>query len=222
MATQSPNHTKASAATLSPDATDFFIKKGRIAILLNGIQSMQKRDDISGKFARKCTQIGRALRIALEALMEEEKDLQELHKKKYPEGHADAGKVMPVFAIDERTGAPVFKKDAGGNDTTEREIVPGGFEYSDVVQYNKDRMDMLKEYVVINAPCFRVTDPEAKDDKYVPELDRFGKVSGAAWDACADFEEGSPCTTPPADAPEKPTEVPAEAAPPVVDDHGAP
>ncbi len=189
---------KANPATQPKDLTTFYVKKGRVSNLLGGIQAMQKRDDITGKFARKLTQIARVLRTTVEALMEEEKALQELHKDKFPEGHPQAGEVKPVYAVD-NDGKSIFKKDASNNDTEEREIVPGSFNFKDPVAYQKDRLEMLKEYVVIECPCFRVTDPDGKDDKFVPELDRFGKVNGAAWDACADFEEGSPATTRPAD-----------------------
>lgn len=193
-----PDISKARAATAPKDQATFYIKKGRLQVLLGGIQTMQKREDISGKFARKLTQIGRGLRESLEKVLEEEKALQELHKEKFPEGHPLAGQVKPVYAVD-NDGKSVFKKDNAGNDTEEREIVPGQFNFADPVKYQQDRLEMLKEITVVSVPCFRVTDPEGKDDKFVPELDRFGKVNGAAWDACADFEEGSPLMDPPKD-----------------------
>jgi hypothetical protein len=198
-------------ATQPKDVRKFYIKTGRIQVDLAGVQSMQQRDDISGKFARKCSQIARVLRQKLEELMEDEKALQEKHKRKFPEGHPRAGEVEPVYAIDEKTGDPVFKKDSAGNDTQEREIVQGAFSYVDPIKYQQERLEMLKEYVVVEVPCFLVVDPDNKDDKFVPELDRFGKVKGTAWDACADFEDGAPTMTPPAEWQEKPAR-PAETA----------
>lgn len=180
------------------DLRRFYIKKGRLAVLLNGVQMMQKREDISGKFARKLTQVCRVLRMTVESVMEEEKALQELHKDKFPEGHAEAGKVKPVYATD-NDGNPLFKMDASGNKTDEREIIPGQFSFADPVAYQTDRLEMLKEFVVVDIPCFRTTPDNKEDDKFVPELDRFGKVSGVAFDACAEFEEGSPALEPPGD-----------------------
>lgn len=183
--------------TESPDTIEFFFPKDKIMPTLIGVQLIQKRDDLSGPFARKCGRQGRVLRASLEALQKESDDLTDAHKEKYPEGHPKAGQATPVYASDEH-GKPVFKKDKDNNDTEERAEIPGRYNIKDPLQYKKDFDALMKEVIVIRCSPFLTKDPAGNDTAFVPELARFKGVNGAAIDACMNLEETSELTHRPA------------------------
>lgn len=175
--------------------TVFYIPKGRLATLMGGVQRMQQREDISGKFARKLGRQRRALLKALEDAQAEQDDLLDRHKERYPAGHALKGEVVPVYL--EENGKPVFKKDDAGNDTEERITVPNSHRLIDPAAYERDMREFLREVTVVECPAFLVADPTGRDQNFVPELDVYKAVHGAAFDACMDLEEDAPTTVAP-------------------------
>lgn len=204
--------TAAHPATIAPDTAAFYIPKGRVRVMLLACIAMQKRDDLSGKFAKKLGRIRRALTTADEEVVAQQNDVLEAFTLK-----AD-GKPVPVYAETE-DGKPIFGKDDKGNDTDVRVVVPGRFQLTDQKAYGEALKELAKEVVVVRCPAFR----SAGDA--VPELELFKAVRGEIIDALQDLEEDSPLTKSPLEL-VKDT-APAAAASPVAEadaaeDRGAP
>lgn len=171
-----------SIATIAPDTETFFVPKGRVRVLLLAIIALQKRDDLSGKFAKKLRRMRRAMAAADEEIVEEQNDTLEAFTVKDAEGNP-----VPVYAETE-DGKPVFKKDDKGHDTEERIAVPNRFQLTDAKQYQEVLKAMSKEIVAVECSSFRAT------GEGVPELELFKAVRGEIIDALADLEEGSEVT----------------------------
>jgi hypothetical protein len=189
-------------ATVRPDQTTFFLEKGRVRPILLAIFALQKRDDLSGKFAKKLGIIRRAIAHADEEVVAQRQDLLEVHAEK-----DDLGKFLPVYA-EHPDGRPIFVKDDKGNDTEERMIVPDQYRLKDRKAYEQAIKDLVKEIIVVECPCFHTKDG-------VPELELFKSVKGEVIDLLLDLEEGADTTKAPlalvaSDEPDEPqTSAPA-------------
>jgi hypothetical protein len=181
------------APPAAKDTTTFYLKKSAIRPALVAINQLQQRDDLPGKMARKVGRIRRALSAADEEIQAQRQDLVVAHAEKYPEGHELAGKPTPAYMVNEK-GEPVFKKDAQGNDTEERIVVPDQYNILDPMAFNKDWREMLEEVMVVACPCFLAP---ADSKEGIPELERFKGIKGAIVDPLLDLEEGADTTIAP-------------------------
>jgi hypothetical protein len=215
----SPIRSAKHPATVANNTIRFYLANKRMPVILMGIQKMQARDDITGKFARKLGQQRRAITAAMEEVQRQQGDLLETHKERYPEGHPQAGQPTPVYAK-KPDGSALFKQDKEGKDTDEREIDPNQFNLVDPKAYNKDLNDLYDEISVVECPAFLVHDPGDAGANWQPELDRFKTVNGGAFDACMDLEEDADTTIAP-DGVSEPAAEPAGAASDT-EDRGAP
>lgn len=181
--------------------TIFFVPKGNVAPMLTAItgqpahrhlppvKGLLDRDDSTGKFARTVGRNRRAIELAHKAVQAESDDLLEHHAERYPATHLldgaavphpKAGQPTPVYATQEN-GAPVFRKDDAGKDTTERVVAAGQFNIADMVAYQKDMREMLSEYIAIE--CVGFTDEE---------FDAFRAIAPRLVDPLLDIEIGGP------------------------------
>ncbi len=185
--------TAAAAPPAAKDTTTFYLKKSAVTQALVAISQLQQRDDIPGKMARKIGRIRRSLAAVYEEIQAQRQDLVVAHSEKYPEGHELAGSPTPAYMVDEK-GEPKFKKDAQGNDTEERIVIPDQYNILDPMAFNKEWKEMLEEIIIVSCPCFLVP-PDPKDG--IPELERFKGIKGSIVDPLLDLEEGADTTIPP-------------------------
>lgn len=164
------------------DTTRFYLKKMQVRPALQAVMELQKREDISGKFARKVGRVRRALTKADEEINQQRQDLVVAHAEKYPAGHEKAGQPTPVYATDPQ-GNPMFKKDEAGNDTDERVVVHDQYNVADPGAFSRDFKELLDEVIVVECPCFK-TD----------EINGFKSVRGDIVDKIMDLEEGADTT----------------------------
>lgn len=184
-----------SAQPISDPPIKFYVTKRAIRPMLiaiqgappspfqpQGVPGLQDRDDLSGRFARKVGQNRRALAKADEIIVEERKDLVELHAEKYPADHELAGQPTPVYSIKD-DGSPVFKRDAAGNETTERMVRQGEFNVADPDAFRRDFEAMLDEIIVVECPGFTVDD-----------FNKFKSIAPRIVDPLMDLEVDGPTT----------------------------
>lgn len=167
--------------SIAPDTKHFFFPKGRVRVILIAIIGLQKRDDLSGKFAKKLGRMRRAFTEVDEALVAEQNETLERFTKK-----GDDDKPLPFYATTE-DGNPIFKKDDKGNDTEERIPIPNRFQLTDAKAYQQELKEMARELVTVECSSFLALEG-------VPELDLFKAVNGEIIDALQDLEEGSEST----------------------------
>jgi hypothetical protein len=158
----------------------FFVRKGAVESMLMAIAALQERPDTSGKFTRKVGQNRRALSSVMDSIREERRDLVKKHAETYPDGHDKAGEPTPVYLTDQNTREPVFKKDAAGNDTEERIVVPDQYNLGDPMAFQKDLTELGREWCVVECPGFKPSDFEA-----------FKGIAGKITDPLMDLEIGS-------------------------------
>lgn len=198
-------------ATQPNNLTTFYLKKKRVGTALMAIRELQKREDTSGKFARKLGQQRRALAAAAESIEGEREDLVKKHGAKFPavypdklptgeahpqagQPHPQAGEFTPVYATKEDGVSPVYKKDSAGNDTTERIALPDQYNISEPLAFKQDEKDLFEEITVVSCPAFLLT-PAGEGS--TPELDMFKQIRGAILDPLYDLEEGAETTVKP-------------------------
>lgn len=195
MSTKAPTH----AAAIRPDLATFYLAKERLAPLNQALARLMQREDLSGKFARKVALQRRGIREASESLDEERLELIKRHAERFPKfledgvtPHPKAGEFKPVYQMQQNptTGeqTPVYKKDAAGNDTDERVIIPDQYDLVDPVAFTKDWKDALKEIIAVTLPAMKLA-----------ELEAFKNIRGDVMDALLDIEEGAPTTVKPTD-----------------------
>lgn len=190
---------KPAAVPMAPDeTTTFYLPKSEVIACLQAVKIIQQHK-ITGKGARKLGRIRRVLHKANEELQEQFMDLAKAHAEKNPEGHEKAGEPTVVYEMkqDKETGemVPVYKKDQYGQDTAERSIIHGQYNLINVMDYQREQKEMLKEIMIIECPAFHVQQGE----KDLPtELEKFSQVEGAAVDALMALEKGSYATKSPA------------------------
>lgn len=198
--------------TTPKDSTIFYLQKKRVAPTLQAILTLQQRDDTSGKFTRKLGQQRRALTVAAEHISEERFDLVKKFGEKYPQvypatlpgtdtphpqagqPHPNAGEYTPVYATEEGTGKPLFKKDSAGNDTAERVVLPDNYNIGDPVGFDAAVKELFEEFIAVECPAFLL---EPAGPGSTPELDMFKNIKGAVTDPLYDLEQGAPTTKKP-------------------------
>lgn len=169
-------------------STVFYVRKGAIWPLLQGLAQMQGRPDLSGKFARKLGRIRRAVHPIHEAVQEERKSLVMSLAKRYPEGHAKAGELIPVYQIGPDS-LPIFRKDPEtGEPTTEKEVVLGEYHEKEYGAFGRAWAVEMAKVVTFECPALTVED-----------LDQFEKIGGQIVDALLEVEEDGPTTRAPSE-----------------------
>jgi hypothetical protein len=198
MATTPPSGPRKTPAQEAVDAilapVKFFLRKKSVRPALHaltgtqpnhlqpqGSAGLQDRTDLSGKFSRRLAGIRRALQRADDDVIEERKDLTKRHGEKFPDFLADgvtphpkAGEYTPVYATD-NFGAPIFKKDAAGNDTEERVVLHDNYNLKDPNAFEKEFKAMLNEFIVVE--CVGFTEDDFNAFKSSPQQNSpLGKI----------------------------------------------
>lgn len=167
--------------TVSPSTKRFYLPKGRVQPIVGAIAELQKRTDLSGKFARKLARIRRRLTAIEEDVVAEVKVVQDRFTKRDADGNA-----LPVFQRN-ALGQLVFEKDGDGNDTDVPVIVPGRVHLTDVDAYQVEISEFEAERLTFDCESFSEG-----------EFDSFKAVRGDVIDALMDLAEDSDFTKEPA------------------------
>ncbi len=203
--TKAPSSQEVQPITLSP--VKFFVRKKAVRPMLHaltgtqpnpyqpqGAPGLQDRTDISGKFARRLASIRRALSAADTEIIDDRKALTLQHAAKFPDleadgvtPHSQAGQPTPVYAVDQQTGAPIFKKDKAGNDTDERVVMLEQYNLADPAAFERDFKAMLDEFIVVE--CVGFTEDDFNAFKVAPgQNSPIGKIIDPLVDLVRDGE----------------------------------
>jgi hypothetical protein len=183
--------------TIAPSTKTFHLPKGRVQPILGALGELQKRTDLSGKFARKLARIRRKLSSVEGDVVAEANVIQDRFTKR------DAGdRPLPVFQRN-ALGQVVFEKDGDGKDTDVPQVEPGRVHLTDVAGYQKEMAEFEGERITFD--CETLSESE---------FDSFKAVRGDVIDALMDLAEDSEFTSGP--------EASAAAVPTGVEDRSAP
>jgi hypothetical protein len=183
--------------TIAPSTKTFHLPKGRVQPILGALGELQKRTDLSGKFARKLARIRRKLSSSRRrCCCRGERDSGPLHEARC------GGQPLPVFQRN-ALGQVVFEKDGDGKDTDIPQVEPGRVHLTDVAGYQKEMAEFEGERITFD--CETLSESE---------FDTFKAVRGDVIDALMDLAEDSEfCTEPEASAAAVPTGIEERSAP---------
>jgi hypothetical protein len=183
--------------TIAPSTKTFHLPKGRVQPILGALAELQKRTDLSGKFARKLARIRRKLSSVEGDVVAEANVIQDRFTKRDAEG-----KPLPVFQRN-ALGQVVFETDGDGKDTDIPQVEPGKVHLTDVAGYQKEMAEFEGERIT------SIAKPLSES-----EFDTFKAVRGDVIDALMDLGEDSEfCTEPEASAAAVPTGIEERSAP---------